>query len=200
MASTFPERGSGLAVASRYSASEREQLLAVARASIEAGLESGRPMAVDPAAYPAALQALRASFVTLRRRGELRGCVGDLVASHPLVVDVSENAYRAAFRDRRFAPLRSHELHGLEIHLSVLGPMEPLPVASEAELLEKLRPGVDGLTLSWGSLRATFLPSVWEGIPEPERFVRELKRKAGLPGEMWSPEFALERYTAESIE
>lgn len=200
MASTGSLRDAGHEIAPRYTASEREALLEVARRSIAQGVETGRPLAVDPTRHSAPLRALRASFVTLRRGGELRGCVGDLVASRPLVVDVAENAYKAAFRDSRFSPLRADELPGLEIHLSVLGPMERLSVSSEADLIRELRPGIDGLSLACGSLRATFLPAVWASLPEPAQFVSELKRKAGLPGEMWSPDFELERYTTESIE
>ena len=131
--------------------------------------------------------------------GRLRGCVGSLQARLPLVADVAQSAFAAAFRDTRFAPLGPAEADDLDIHISILSPLEPLVVASEAELLETLRPGVDGLVLCEGALRGTFLPAVWERLPDPRQFVQELKRKAGLQGDYWSPTLELQRYTVESI-
>jgi AmmeMemoRadiSam system protein A len=168
--------GAGL----RFDAQERRTLLDVARASIEHGLHHGGPRPVDPAAYPAPLQRPAASFVTLRRAGELRGCIGELEALRALVESVAHNAWRAAFHDPRFDPVGEDELGALDLHLSVLGGLEPLPAATEAELLAALRPGRDGLLLDDGAHRATFLPAVWASLPEAERFVAELKRKAGL--------------------
>ena len=130
-----------------YSAAERAALLAVATQSVEMGLRSGAPFAVDPAEHPISLRALRASFVTLRIDDELRGCTGRLEAEVPLVIDVAGNAFRSAYRDPRFTPVAAEELPQLSYHISVLSAPEPLPVESEAELLSALRPGVDGLLL-----------------------------------------------------
>jgi AmmeMemoRadiSam system protein A len=182
-----------------YAAEERAALLDVARGSVACGLREGRALEVDPAEYAAPLRALRACFVTLRIAGELRGCTGRLEPEFPLVVDVARNAYRSAFGDPRFAPLRAEELGGLDYHISVLGPREPLPADSERELLEKLRPGIDGLVLRDGSAAATFLPSVWENLGEPRRFLHELQRKAGLPAGHWSPTLRFERYETVQI-
>ena len=170
-------------------------LRAVAREAIEFRLREGREPETDVSRYPPHLRELRATFVTLRRHGELRGCTGSLEATRPLVADVVHNACRSAFGDPRFAPLSEAELAGLEISISLLSPLEPLCVASEQELLEALRPGVDGLVLSDGGACATFLPSVWESLPEPQAFLDALRRKAGLSPGHWSETIRFERYT-----
>ena len=174
-------------------------LLDVARQSIEWGLRTGQPLAVDPDAYPPELGKLRATFVTLRRNGELRGCVGGLVASRPLVADVARSAFGAAFRDNRFPPLEASELEQLEIHISILSPLEPLSAPDEKALLEAIRPGIDGIVVRDGARQGTFLPAVWESLPEPGAFWRELKRKAGLPLDTWSGRWEIFHYTVESL-
>lgn len=181
------------------STSHRETLREVARWAIQNGLLHGRVLPIDPSEYPAELRQHGATFVTLKRHGSLRGCIGTLEASRPLVVDVAYNAFGAAFRDPRFAPLRTGEMQDLELHLSVLSDPEAFPVRDEADLLARLRPGVDGLILAEGRCRGTFLPSVWEQLPAPVDFVTHLKRKAGLPAHHWSPTLRVERYTVEAF-
>jgi len=181
------------------SARERAILLDVARRSIAHGLDHGTPLRVDPADYPEPLRAERAAFVTLLRDGELRGCIGHLEACQALVMDVAENAFAAAFRDPRFPPLSRQESARLEVHLSVLSPPEPMTFSCEADLLAQIRPGIDGLILREGSARGTFLPSVWESLPQPQDFLNHLKRKAGLPAGHWSDRIRVERYTTESF-
>ena len=176
-----------------------EQLPGLARASVEHGLQHGTPLPVRPEDWPEELRRKAASFVTLRRRGALRGCVGSLEPHRPLVVDVAENAYKAAFCDTRFAPLERHELGDLEVHVSVLGPLEHLDVRSEAELLARLRPGIDGLVLCEGPRRATFLPAVWESLSSPEAFLRALEEKAGLAGRPWSSKREAYRYSVREL-
>jgi AmmeMemoRadiSam system protein A len=178
---------------------ERRALLDLARASVRHGLAKHRPLAIDPLDYPAALREPRAVFVTLNREGKLRGCIGHLQACQSLAQDVAENAYAAAFRDPRFPPLGADELADLEVHISVLSPPEAVPVASEAELLARIRPGVDGLILEDDGHRGTFLPAVWESLPRPEDFLRHLKVKAGLPPDYWSDTLRVSRYTAEAF-
>jgi len=170
-------------------------LRAVARDAIEFRLRQGREPETDLSRYPPRLHEPRATFVTLRRHGELRGCTGSLEATRPLVADVVHNACRAAFGDPRFEPLSEAELVGLAISVSLLSPLEPLRVASERGLLEALRPGVDGLVLNDGGACATFLPSVWESLPEPKAFLDALRRKAGLSPGHWSERIRFERYT-----
>jgi uncharacterized protein len=181
------------------SPTDRATLLDLARRSMAHGLDLGTPSPVDPADYPESLQARRAAFVTLHLHGELRGCIGHLEAVQPLVRDVAENAYAAAFRDPRFPPLSRQELPALAVHISVLTPPEPMTFASEADLLAQIRPGIDGLILTEGRARGTFLPSVWESLAEPRDFLNHLKRKAGLPANHWSDWVRVERYTTESF-
>jgi AmmeMemoRadiSam system protein A len=177
----------------------RRQLLQIARASILHGLEQGRALIPEDEDLSPELQAKRASFVTLNRFDILRGCIGHLEAIMPLAKDVAENAYAAAFRDPRFPPLSRDEFSQLEIHISILSPASALAVKSEADLLAKLRPGVDGLILEDGIARGTFLPSVWESLPQPQDFLQHLKRKAGLAEDYWSDTLKIYRYETESF-
>lgn len=179
---------------------EQILLLDLARASIRHGLQKGRPLAVALEGLAAELVASRASFVTLEIGGRLRGCIGSLEAWRPLVVDVVENAFAAAFRDPRFPPLRADEAEKLTIHLYLLTPPVAMLFSSEADLLAQLQPGVDGLILRDGSCRSTFLPSVWDELPTPQLFLTQLKRKAGLPADYWSPGVCILRYTSEMVE
>lgn len=174
-------------------------LLDLARASIEHGLRHARPLAVEPGRFDPPLRELGASFVTLRHTEMLRGCTGTLEPHRPLVVDVAENAFSSAFRDPRFPPLAPDELVRLHIHVSLLGPTEPLVVGSEEALLAALRPGVDGLVIEEGTRRATFLPAVWSQLPDPRDFVAQLRRKAGLPAQGWSPALRVSRYEVREI-
>lgn len=178
---------------------DRNTLLQLAGDSIRHGLQHGTPLAVKAADYPPTLQARRASFVTLQRQGQLRGCIGHLEAVAPLVEDVADNAFAAAFRDPRFPPLRELELEGLDIHISVLTPSSPMRFSSEADLISQLRPGIDGLILQDGASRGTFLPSVWESLPDPADFFRHLKLKAGLSPLHWSNQLQVSRYETESF-
>ena len=179
--------------------SQRQILLQLARDSIAHGLRHGRALPVDILNYPEALRVPRATFVTLHEDGELRGCIGTLEAHQPLVKDIADNAFSAAFRDPRFVPLRAGELPRLDIHISVLSPPVPLTFHDEADLLAQLRPGIDGLILTSPGHRGTFLPSVWETLPRAEEFLRHLKRKANLSADYWSPELKVERYTTEAF-
>lgn len=181
-------------------APHREALLHTARSSIRHGLARGEPLQPALEAAPAALLEHGACFVTLQLANELRGCIGSLEAYRPLLQDVAVNAYAAAFRDPRFAPLREVEFEQVELHISVLHPPEPLRFDSEQALLAQLRPGVDGLILEAEQRRGTFLPVVWEALPEPDRFLGELKRKAGLQADYWSEDVRVWRYTTESLQ
>jgi AmmeMemoRadiSam system protein B/AmmeMemoRadiSam system protein A len=168
-------------------------LLAHARAAIAGALQLDASVAPDRAF----LRQPGASFVTLHRRRELRGCIGSLTARRPLGVDVRENAVAAAFSDPRFRPLTRSEYAEVDVEVSVLSASTPLAVGSEAELLSRLRAGVDGLTLEFGDCRGTFLPQVWQSLPDAREFVAELKRKAGLPRDFWSPQLQVSRYTVD---
>jgi AmmeMemoRadiSam system protein A len=174
-------------------------LIAVAQASIEHGFRFGAPLEVDATGYPPELRAQGASFVTLRAGGALRGCIGTLEARRPLVADVAHNAFAAANRDPRFPPLHLDERNGVEIHVSVLSTPEPLRFASQEELLAALEPGVHGLWISAGARSATFLPQVWEQLPEPRSFLDRLLAKAGLPPGIPCRGFEAARYTVQEF-
>ena len=135
-----------------------------------------------------------ASFVTLKHKGQLRGCIGSLQAHRRLLDDVRHNAEAAAFRDPRFSPLRADEYNQIQIEVSVLSPLTPLSAQDETTAIDQMRPGVDGIVLQCGNHRGTFLPQVWDSLPEPKRFLVELKRKAGLAPEFWSDDVRLYRY------
>mgnify|MGYP001813565510 FL=1 len=179
--------------------SDRETLTELAYASIRHGLEQGGPLKFEAIAdTPASLLEQGACFVTLNESGQLRGCIGSLEARRPLAVDVCENAYAAAFRDPRFAALTEPELDKLDLSISVLTPARAMQFESEQDLIRQLRPGVDGLILTDAGRRGTFLPSVWEQLPEATDFLRHLKLKAGLPADHWSDGLRVERYTTIS--
>ena len=174
-------------------------LLAIARQSLAEAF--GRAVAGDPA--EAWLAEPGATFVTLRRDGLLRGCVGTLRAWRPLSDDVRANARAAAFSDTRFPPLTRDELPEISLEVSLLSTPEPVSVASEAEALAVLRPGIDGVILEYRDApqhRATFLPQVWEQLPDPREFLAHLKHKAGLSPTFWHPDLRLWRYTVTKWE
>ncbi|MGE4220116.1 MAG: AmmeMemoRadiSam system protein B [Alphaproteobacteria bacterium] len=174
-------------------------LVRLAIASINYGLEHGRPPAVDPNSFPPPLRENRACFVTLKRGRQLRGCIGSLEGHQPLARDVVENAWKAAFRDPRFPPLQAEERDGLSLSISVLSRPSPMRFKDEADLLAQLRPGVDGLIIRDAGRRSVFLPQVWEDLPDKREFLTRLKLKAGLAADHWSPSFHAERFTATSV-
>lgn len=176
------------------------RLLSLARRSIALGAESGSPLEPPEGSMGEPFDAPAATFVTLEKGGDLRGCVGTLRPVSSLARSVAHNAFQAAFRDGRFPPVSLAELDALHIKISILGPAEPLEVSSRAELLAVLRPGVDGLILEEGARRATFLPQVWESLAEPADFVAHLEKKGGWSPGYWSTEMRAHRYQVESFE
>ena len=174
------------------------ELLCLARDSIEYGLVHERPLPVDYTELPRALADMAATFTTLRYGGNLRGCCGTLEAVRPLAEDVAHSAFRAAFRDVRFEPVGKHELEAVRLEVSVLSSLEPVPFSSEADLLRRLTPGVDGLVIIAEGRRATFLPKVWEMLPDPRQFLVALKAKCGLPDKYWSERLEFQRYRTTS--
>ena len=182
-----------------FSESLQQTLVSVAKQSILHGLQHDQPMPIQLANYPSELQQQRASFVTLNIDGQLRGCIGTLEAHRPLVLDVTHNAFAAAFTDPRFLPLSQPEYEQLEIHISILNPAEEMSFTSEQDLIKQLRPGIDGLIMQEGQQRGTFLPSVWQQLPQPEQFIQHLKLKAGLPNNYWSADLQIWRYTTTSF-
>lgn len=140
-----------------------------------------------------------ACFVTLTIAGQLRGCIGTLEAHRPLGEDIWANARNSAFSDPRFPPVSVEELPRLQLSVSVLQPAEPIEVDSEAALVATLRPGIDGVIVEDGMRRATFLPSVWEQLPEVDEFIAALRRKAGMRADYWSSSMRWYRYTTVSF-
>lgn len=183
--------------------SDRQLLHKLVLDSIEYCLENGSSAHYESTLtltdYPETLQEYRASFVTLNINQQLRGCIGTLEAHQPLVIDAVQNARSAAFQDPRFNPLSKNEFPLLEVHISVLSVPQPMQFESEQDLLQQIRPGIDGLILSAAGRRGTFLPSVWESLPKTEDFWLHLKNKAGLPINYWSSDVQVERYTTESF-
>lgn len=167
-------------------------LARLAREAIAAGL-GGPPC--RPVEHPGDFGA---TFVTLTLDGELRGCVGSLVPHQSLVADLMDHARAAAFHDPRFKPLQPEELSRLGIEVSLLSPLQPLACTGEADLLRQLRPGVDGLLLEYEGRSVTFLPQVWDSLPDPRAFLHALKRKAGWPAGFWSPAIRAWTYTVEA--
>jgi MEMO1 family protein len=175
-------------------------LLALVREAIVHGLATGQPPATALGAdLPALLAAPGAAFITLRRNGQLRGCIGSPVATRPLAIDVSQHAFNAAFRDPRFPTLHFDELTALELSVSVLTPPVAMRFIDEADLLAQLQPHVDGLIIEDAGRRALFLPSVWEELRDKRQFLGTLKLKAGLPAEHFSASFTARRFRSIEI-
>jgi AmmeMemoRadiSam system protein A len=168
-------------------------VLTLARSAIAEQLGLGRLETVQD---DASLDQPCASFVTLKQDRQLRGCVGSVQRTRALRDDVRVNAVAAAFRDPRFAPLEARELPTVSLEVSVLSAEERIELASEEELIARLRPGIDGLIVEYGSHRATLLPQVWQQLQDPREFLATLKLKAGLPEDFWSPRMVVSRYTA----
>ncbi|MFT5425597.1 MAG: AmmeMemoRadiSam system protein A [Gammaproteobacteria bacterium] len=163
-----------------YTQEQNQTLLSIARSSIGHGLQSGQPEIIDINNYDDELQDIRATFVTLKISGSLRGCIGTLVAKYPLVESVAEYAYAAAFRDPRFKPLSQDEFEKITLSISILTPAEPIEFDSDADLIQKLEPHIDGLIINSGNRSATFLPAVWESLTHAEQFLIQLKEKAQI--------------------
>lgn len=166
-------------------------LLPIARATISTAL--GKTLnAAEDAIW---LQENGACFVTLTQQGELRGCIGTLEAHRPLLQDVKANAHAAAFRDPRFSPLSVSELDQTEVEISLLSPMKPFVFSSERDALKQLEPGIHGVVFEYGRNRSTFLPQVWEQLPNVVEFIAHLKYKAGLSPDFWADDVKLSWYT-----
>ena len=164
---------------------DKQALLRLARQALELGVRHEKLPPLDLDSLSPLLRTDGASFVTLTVGGELRGCIGALEAYQPLAEDVREHAIAAALDDYRFSPVQSAELKGIQIEVSRLTAPVPLEYARPADLVAKLRPHVDGVILRDGSRRATFLPQVWEKLPEAEDFLDNLCHKMGAAPDLW---------------
>lgn len=184
----------------RLDDTDRRRLVETARYGVTFGLEHGRTPNIGLGAnLSPALTAKRASFVTLTLDGKLRGCIGSVIAHRPLLADVVDNAWKAAFSDHRFGPLTAEEAERMEVSVALLSTPRPVRFTDEGDLVRAVRPDQDGLIMQDEGRRGLFLPSVWSGIHEPARFVRHLKGKAGLPADHWSDTLRVFRFTTESF-
>jgi len=179
---------------------QQQTLLTLARQSINHGLSHNAVLEISPGDYDKHLKQDLACFVTLTINQRLRGCIGHLIAIQPLVKDVVENAYAAAFKDSRFKPVNKDEFSDIHIEISVLSIPQKMTFTSEADLLQQIQPGIDGLILTDGFKRGTFLPSVWEQLPDKLQFWKQLKNKAGLATDHWSESLSVERYRTFAFE
>jgi AmmeMemoRadiSam system protein B/AmmeMemoRadiSam system protein A len=177
----------------------RNMLLSAALRSIRFGMAQGRRPTVRLGTFEREIECVRACFITLQKDGQLRGCIGSLMPHRPLVEDVVWNAFAAAFEDSRFKPVTSKELNELDLSIAILGVPHDFPVASEADLAAQLRPHVDGLILQQRQKQALFLPHVWEQLPEPMKFIRHLKQKAGIASDEWSDDIQVQRFSTENF-
>jgi AmmeMemoRadiSam system protein A len=186
--------------ATRLGPAERRLLLELARQSIITASENKPLPSVDIDEMPPCLKEYRACFVTLHKDGMLRGCTGVLVARSPLVYEVIQTAAQTALQDPRFLPVMPGEADSLDIEISVLTPTQPLILSDPEELPHLIRPGIDGVTLSKNARRATFLPQVWERVPDPVIFLNMLCRKMGFPPNEWRfPGMSAEVYQVEQF-
>jgi AmmeMemoRadiSam system protein A len=167
-------------------------LLPIARAEIANALGSSSGDLAEELPW---LKEKGASFVTLTQHQKLRGCIGTLEARRSLLLDVKANAHAAAFRDPRFSPLTEAELNFTDIEISLLSALQPLQFSDEHDALAQLQLGIDGVVFEFGRYRSTFLPQVWDQLPDTAVFMAHLKRKAGLPPDFWAEEVKLYRYT-----
>jgi len=182
-------------------AAHGQTLLHVAATGILTHLNKTGPMKLSLKEFAEPLRDHGACFVTLNKDNQLRGCIGSIQAWRPLLTDVAENACKAAFRDRRFKKLSKNEIENSDItmSISVLSPQTQMSFTDEADFLSQLQPGIDGIVLQEGQQRGVFLPVVWEQLPEPEKFLSHLKRKAGLKEDYWSDTLQAWRYVTEGI-
>jgi uncharacterized protein len=180
---------------------EKKTLLRAARGALETGVRGGPPTPIPKSELTPALRENGASFVTLTKRGQLRGCIGALESHQPLAEDVQEHAIAAALNDHRFDPVTPDELDDIEIEVSRLTSPQPLHYASPEELFASLRPGIDGVTLRDPSgRRATFLPQVWRQLPQKEQFLAHLCQKMGASSDAWrSGSLTVETYQVEEF-
>ena len=187
-------------LAMQFSPHDKQTLLSEARNSIEAMCQQQGDAFCDLSQYSSQLQQQMACFVTLTKRHLLRGCIGSLHAHQPLIQDVRHNARAAASHDPRFHPLMREELADTFIEISVLSPLQTMHCIDEDDLLEQLRPGIDGLILEHGQQRATFLPVVWDHMDDKREFLIQLKIKAGMKADFWSDKMHFSRYQTLLIE
>ena len=183
----------------RLTLAQRHDIQRVIQHTIRYGLNKKKMPTIVAESFSRPLRAIRGCFVTLTLNGKLRGCIGSPQAHQPLIIDVAKNAYKAAFDDHRFAPLTMEEVDKTEVSVSILSALRPMNFVDEADLLRQLKPHVEGLVIKDGKHNALFLPHVWESIPEPDKFLRQLKMKAKLGSHHWSDTMQAFSFTTETF-
>ncbi len=181
------------------SPNNRDMLLSACLKSIRHGLAKGRRPQVKLGTFDREIECVRASFIKLKKNGQLRGCIGSMVPHRPLIEDVVWNAFAAAFDDPRFKPVKKKELDDLDLSIALLGVPHNFPVTGLDDLAARLRPHVDGLILRHNQNQATFLPHVWEQLPEPLDFIQHLMKKAGMSPDQWPDDMQVQRYSTENF-
>lgn len=173
-----------------------KQVIELCRKTISAGLHSSSYV---PQNYPCVFEESGACFVTLTIAGQLRGCIGSVIAHRSLIMDLIKNAHSAAFADPRFNPLTSEELYEIDIEVSLLSSPEKMQFKTEDELMEQIVPRRDGIIIRDGNYQAVFLPCVWEQLPDKTEFMQALKQKAGLKKSYFSETFTAFRFSAVEL-
>jgi len=179
---------------------QRKAAVALAERTIAYGIEHGDRLAVSERIAELFPDGKRATFVTVEVAGELNGCIGRLQPTRPLPDDIVANTYRAAFRDARFPPIGPDDLEALSVRISVLDPLEPLPVDNQQDLWKYVEPNRHGVLLATEETHGTFLPSVWDKCDSREQFLTHLKHKAGLASDAWPSDLQVFRYTVDEFD
>ncbi len=182
-----------------FSNDDKKLLLKQAKTSIQYGLEHCSCVNINNIEFPKSISKIQACFVTLHINNNLRGCIGSLNASQPLIINVNNNAYAAAIEDPRFPKLTKSEFNEINIDISILSSSVEINFFDELDLLSQLRVGIDGLIFEYKHHRATYLPSVWDSLTSPDLFLNSLKEKAGLKSTFWSKDIKCYRYTTEIV-
>lgn len=178
---------------------KQEQLLALARETLKNQFD--QTAAAKGVTVPVGSEQIGDSFVTLTENGELRGCIGTTEAFEPLIDNIKHNVLSAAFSDSRFNPVTQAELENIKIEISILSQPEEIVFKNTDELLKKINPEKDGIILTADGKSATYLPQVWEQLPQKEQFLASLCQKAGLPTDRWkNPGLKIKKYQVESFQ
>ncbi|PJE80942.1 hypothetical protein CI610_00100 [invertebrate metagenome] len=178
---------------------QQKQLLLQARNSIAYGLRHSHPPDINPNDWQDTFQQHQATFVTLEKQQQLRGCIGSLLPRQALIADITHNAFASAFHDPRFPAVSTDELPELIIKISVLGAITPIAAKSEHHLIQQLLPRTDGVIIKNATYHGTFLPQVWDQLPDPTQFLLHLKRKAGIQDNQWPDDMQCFRYHCQTF-
>jgi AmmeMemoRadiSam system protein A len=194
-------KGGAMSEADKLTEEEGKHLVEMARKTIQQALFNPKDKSEPDSVSSQKFQERRGTFVTLTINGALRGCIGHIIPQESLIEGVRVNAMNAAFRDPRFRPLSQNEFEKMKVEVSILTEPKPLPYTDANDLLSKLRPGTDGLIIRKGYHQATFLPQVWEQLPNKRDFLSHLCLKAGLAGDAWAyDKLEVHTYQAQAFE